>query len=492
MQENVKPEESEAIGAACPEPAIRFFDVGKTFRYHGARLSDEDEEGIAEEDDSKPEGLKPGETRTALENINLVILPGERVGIIGANGAGKTTLLNIVAGMSHPTSGRVVGRGSIVPLNHVTRPLNEKWSGLRNLRALARFLGFPAKIIDERAAKIARFAAMEDAILQPVATYSRNMYARLAFAAALELDGDIYISDDMLGVGDQAFQAKCFQRLVKLCEAGKTLLFATHKLKLVEQLCTRAVWLDKGQVRADNQPNTVVAEYRASPVADADVEGGADGQANVASAWFKQKYGVAYPLPRASIEPTYAIPDPERGELPDFPIENPALGGIVALELTAKSELEGIVAENAAFSVLARVNVLAQDTTVDLMFEIFRGKALVYQSLPAEPIFVQTPRGLVFEIGVDSSLLPDHLYRMRLSTVFAPAGEDRRFISRGQIFVATNNCGLKLHPRAKSFAWGAPPAAPLNMLELDWRLLKSDEQPVSNQSEGAPPVRQAS
>ena len=118
-----------------------------------------------EETKSDDSGLKPGETRVALQKINLSIFPGERVGFIGANGSGKSTLLSIVSGMSHPTSGTVVGRGSLIHLSEITKPFNPSWSGLRNLRVLAQFLGFPPELIEERAARIARFAGMEDSIL---------------------------------------------------------------------------------------------------------------------------------------------------------------------------------------------------------------------------------------------------------------------------------------------------------------------------------------
>ena len=483
MQDHVKPADSEPIGQPDPKPVIRFIDVQKTFRFHGARpIDDEDEEGIEEAtDEEEEEGehkLKPGETRIALQNINLSILSGERVGIIGANGCGKSTLLSIVSGMSHPSGGRVIGRGSVVPLNHVARPLNGKWSGLRNLRVLARLLGFPAEIIDERCTEIARFAGMDETILQPVATYSRNMYARLAFAAALELDGDIYVSDDILGVGDQAYQAKCFQRLEKLCEFGKTLLFATHKLKLIEQLCTRAVWLHRGQIRADSEPAKVIAQYLAGAIAERGGEEGKD--ANSISTWFRQKYGRDYPLPAPEIHELTPIPPDGNEEPKRLPSEECDPGGIVSLELTSKVGLQGVVEDNAVFFVRAHVNVPKQDITVDLMLEITTGKLPIYQSFLSEPAFARGPQELVIDIAVDSSRLPDNVYRLELRALLTLAESGRRFISKGHMFVATKNCRPQGLERAGAFVSEWPPdRSPLGTLELDWLVRPKDPEGVA-------------
>ena len=316
----------EEVKRAEIEPIIRFLDVSKIYKYSGIRTAaggdgadGGDEEGEDDDllpvDEDEKQVLRPGETRAALQNISMSILPGERVGILGVNGSGKSTLLNIVSGISYPTSGRVIGRGSLVPLSQVARPLNQKWSGLRNLRALARLLGFRAELIDERSDEIACFAEMKDAISQPIATYSRNMYARLAFAAALELDADIYVADDTLGVGDHAYQAKCFQRLVKLCNSGKTLLFATHKLKLIEQLCTRAIWLDKGRIRADSGPAAIIANYLArSEKSEAEEDEDEGDEVSAIRSWFRQRYGHDYPLREPEIQETWRVREPEDQE----------------------------------------------------------------------------------------------------------------------------------------------------------------------------------
>ncbi len=469
------------------EPVIRFIDVSKTFRFHGAiPVGDDDEEGdaVAEDTESDDKGLKPGETRVALQNINFSVMPGERVGIVGSNGAGKTTLLRIIAGLSLPTSGRVVGRGSIVSLSEVTRPISPLLDGQENLSLLARLLGFPAELIKERGAEIARFADMEKSMAEPVSTYSRAMYARLAFAAALQLDADIYIADDMTGVGDQAYQTKCLKRLVELSHGGKTLLFASHKLKMIEQLCTRVIWLHRGQVRADEQSMAVLNDYRAVAEEQADEERAEPGDAGEVASWFRQKYGVPYPLPASFVEGPYQVMSGMGGNTLQ-PVADTEVGGVVSIELVSQSEPPGVVKDNTAFLVRARINVVKPEITVDLMLEVIRGKVLVYQALIPEAMFVPSPQELDVEIAGDGSRLPDHVYRLRLIALFTPIEDDKRFLSSGHLFVATHNCGVKLDDRVRAFAssWGST-SSPLGTLRLNWQLLPRKE--VADEPPDAP------
>jgi ABC-type polysaccharide/polyol phosphate transport system ATPase subunit len=463
----------ETVKLGNPEPILRIVDVCKAFRYHGgaSSLEDEDEGDDEEIEDEDVEKLKPGETRLALRNINLSIFPGERLGIIGANGAGKSTLLNIVSGMSHPTSGSIIGRGSLVPLDKVSRPFNPKWDGLSNLRVLARLLGFPAELIDERRAEIACFADLEHAISQPVKTYSRGMYARLAFAAALELDGDIYTSDDVLGVGDQAYQIKCFDRLVKLCESGKTLVFATHKMKSIEQICTRVVWLDNGQVRADDESSSVITSYLARPSADQAET--VEHDEGTPRGWFKQKYRCNYPLPSPLVQQTRVIFDPEKGELES----GLPLSGIVSLELNStKTGLYGLIENNEMFSIRVRLGIATQNVIVDMMLRISTRNLLIYQSFLPRSLHIRGPQEFVFDIGIDSSRLPDNVYRIQLHVLFTNPEKKGRFTAKGNLFVATKDCGPSALPREKSFAVEeAPEGCPLGDIELDWRVIGLEE-----------------
>ena len=471
MQEHVKHWDSEAI--------IRFVDVCKTFKYHGGarRLGDEaDEDGIGDVDaEAEEQAPKICEARTALRNINISILPGERVGIVGVNGSGKTTLLSLLSGISLPSSGYIIGRGTLIPLNHVTRPLDARWDGRRNLRVLARLLGFSAELIDERLGQIASFADMKEALSQPVRTYSRNMYARLAFAAALELDGDIYVSDDALGAGDPAYRAKCFNRLVDLCQSGKTLIFATHKLKLVQQLCTRAIWLDRGEVRGDGDPSAIAAQYMAVLEEPATSLGGdEDGTPGDAldsdsedsfETWFKDKYGIVYPLASARTNQFRRI------ENEDISGQTLA-GGVIGIECLSTSNINNLVADNEVFRLRVELQIPLPNVDVDLMLEVIRvrGKMLLYQSLPSAPIKVTVPQTLTAEIPIEGRLLPDNVYLIRAKAVLHESGGSA-LVSMGEIYLATNNCGPGMPSRAAAFV---PPdsqqAVPISFIELDWHV----------------------
>ncbi len=467
MQESVKRMDSE--------PIIRFLDVCKTFKYHGgaSRFADIDEDGGDEaEEEEESDGPKRGETRIALQNIDFSIMPGERVGIIGGNGSGKSTLLKIVAGMSLPTSGRVVGRGLIVPLDQVTRPLNATWDGYDNLRMLARLLGFPPEKIDERSRRIASFADMEDAISEPVSTYSRGMYARLAFAAALELDGDIYISDDVLGVGDQAYQAKCYRRLVELCEFGKTLLFATHRLQQVGELCTRAIWLRKGQVQVDAQPVAVIESYRASMIEEQQAslqEAQASQETETISleTWFREKYGFIYPLPVCHSHWCRPIDNDS------LTWGDPALGGISELVCVHQGEANQIIADNETFLVRFNFSVPHMEVKADIMLEVVRGKILHYQSLLADTLYLEEPQTLSFEIPINSRLLPDGVYLIRIKAVLTRGSDPERLVSAADLYVATNNCGPDIPQRSERFTTALSPwRTPIQMLDLEWRVIE--------------------
>ena len=458
---------------------IRFLDVSKTYRYHGARRAleaeseEEDEDGEEEEDDDgEANKFGLGETHVALKDVSFAIEAGDRVGIIGRNGAGKSTLLNIIAGMSHPTTGRVVGRGSVIPLAHMMRPLNKDWNGLQNLRVLAQFLGFPIELVNQRQADIARFAGMERAILQPVSTYSKNMYARLAFAAALELDGDIYISDDFLGVGDQAYQAKCFNRLLSLCKEGKTLLFATHKLKLIKEICNRVIWLESGKLIADGDPGHVVAGYTVEdlPTDDLDEIASASDLVGVTTpteenqglpdAWVFKADGQSHPLPPTVIHaPTLvAVNDALSEETPNV------IGGIVDLNLIGNANPH--VVENNQPATIACGLKLPHEAELEIMVEISRDKILLYRSFLQQPFSAIAPQLLNVNISVPSDRLPDGVYRIEIHTCIKRLDGSPGLISRGELYIATRNCGPSPSPREKNFVVTAMQNRPA-LLEIE-------------------------
>ncbi len=197
----------------------------------------------------------------ALREISLTVRRGEAVGIIGRNGSGKSTLLQIIAGTLQPTQGRIETRGRVAALLELGAGFNPEFTGRENVYLNAAILGFTHKEVDARFADIAAYAEIGDFIEQPVKTYSSGMVVRLAFAVAVNVDPDILIIDEALGVGDARFQLKCARTIDRFIAKGVTLLFVSHDASMVKRLCNHAVLLEHGCVVYAGKPNDVVNLY---------------------------------------------------------------------------------------------------------------------------------------------------------------------------------------------------------------------------------------
>jgi lipopolysaccharide transport system ATP-binding protein len=199
----------------------------------------------------------------ALRDLSLQVRPGEVVGIIGANGAGKSTLLQLVCGTLTPSCGQLQVNGRVAALLELGAGFNPEFTGRENVFLSAAVLGMAHDEIAARFEEIVAFSGIEPFIDQPVKTYSSGMYVRLAFAVAIHVDPDILVIDEALSVGDGEFARKSFDRIMHLKEMGRTILFCSHALYQVEALCNRAIWLDRGQVRAEGDPASVIVDYNA-------------------------------------------------------------------------------------------------------------------------------------------------------------------------------------------------------------------------------------
>ena len=197
----------------------------------------------------------------ALTDVNLEIRSGESIGIIGRNGAGKSTLLQVLTGILQATAGSVQVRGRVAALLELGAGFNPEFTGRENVRLNAGLLGLSVPEIDARMDEILAFAEIGEHIDQLVKTYSSGMFTRLAFAVAVHTDPDILIVDEALSVGDVYFQRKCFRRIEELRERGCTLLFVTHAIDSVIQLCDRGVVLERGGVVFDGAAQDAVKAY---------------------------------------------------------------------------------------------------------------------------------------------------------------------------------------------------------------------------------------
>lgn len=197
----------------------------------------------------------------ALRGINLAVYPGEVVGLIGRNGSGKTTLLKALAGILGADRGRVEVRGKVGCLMSFGVGFKPNLSGRENVFINGLILGLRRREVAERLDKIIEFSELGDFIDAPVRTYSAGMRGRLGFSIAIHIDPDVLLLDEVLTVGDAAFKVKAGSILDRFREQGKTVLIATHGIDLVRRRCTRAVWLDAGQVRMDGPVREVTRAY---------------------------------------------------------------------------------------------------------------------------------------------------------------------------------------------------------------------------------------
>jgi ABC-type polysaccharide/polyol phosphate transport system ATPase subunit len=198
----------------------------------------------------------------AVRNVSFTICEGEMVGIVGRNGSGKSTLLKVVAGVYRPSAGRVDVKGMIAPLIELGAGFHGELTGRENILINGLILGYTKSEIKKREQSIIDFAEIGDFIDVPVKQYSSGMYMRLAFAVATEVDPDILVIDEILAVGDLAFQQKCKARLRDFRERGKTILFVSHSTGDVLTLCDRVIVLDQGRMMFDGDPEEAMRIYR--------------------------------------------------------------------------------------------------------------------------------------------------------------------------------------------------------------------------------------
>ena len=199
----------------------------------------------------------------ALTDVSFDVPEGGTLGIIGENGAGKSTLLKILAGTAQPTSGRMARNGRMAALLELGSGFHPDFSGRQNIYLNAALLGLKEKEIRDREQSIIEFSELQSAIDRPVKTYSSGMYVRLAFSIATSVDPEILIIDEALSVGDQRFQQKCIDRMMGFREVNKTLIICSHSMYLINELCSRAIWLKDGRVQRLGNTADVVSAYLA-------------------------------------------------------------------------------------------------------------------------------------------------------------------------------------------------------------------------------------
>jgi ABC-type polysaccharide/polyol phosphate transport system ATPase subunit len=234
--------------------------LGKAFLVHHNRIQDLKVRFVALFHAKHRETYEPF---WALRRVNLEANPGECLGLIGPNGSGKSTLLRILAGILLPSEGRALVRGRVAPMIELGVGFHGDLTGRENVYLNTSLFGLSRRETGRLYDAIVDFSELEDDFMDmPVKNYSTGMYMRLGFSIVVHLEADVFLVDEVLSVGDQEFQAKCLERIQALRAKGRTIVFVSHDLGLVERICDRALLLASGEVRGDGEPSRVLEAYR--------------------------------------------------------------------------------------------------------------------------------------------------------------------------------------------------------------------------------------
>lgn len=198
---------------------------------------------------------------TALNNVSFTVKKGETIGLIGRNGAGKSTLLKVISGILKPTSGSVTVRGNIVPMLELGSGFDFDLTGRENIFLNGAILGYDEDFLKEKYDEILEFSELGKFIEAPIRNYSSGMLARLAFSVAAIVKPEILIVDEILSVGDTAFQEKSRNRMLELMSGGTTVLFVSHSIEQIKEMCRRVVWLEQGQIKMIGVADEVCDAY---------------------------------------------------------------------------------------------------------------------------------------------------------------------------------------------------------------------------------------
>lgn len=204
---------------------------------------------------------KKPETRMILDNINLNIKKGETIALIGVNGSGKSTLLKLMTKIIYPTKGEVLVDGKLTSLLELGAGFHPDFTGRENIYFNAAIFGLTKAEINKRIDDIIEFSELEELIDNPVRTYSSGQYMRLAFSIAINVDAEILLIDEILAVGDQHFQDKCYAKLEELRDSEKTIVIVSHALNTLKKLCSRGIWIKDGTINMDGDINKVIDAY---------------------------------------------------------------------------------------------------------------------------------------------------------------------------------------------------------------------------------------
>src|SRR5688500_14893864 len=343
-----------------------------------------------------------GESRElwALKDVSFQVAPGTILGIVGANGAGKSTLLKIIARVTRPTEGRVLGRGRVVSLLELGAGFNPDFSARDNILMNAAMHGISRREVLERIDDIVQFAELDEFLDQPLRHYSSGMYLRLAFSVAINMRPDILLADEILAVGDIAFQERCLARVAEEGRRGLTVFFVSHDLAALSRLCHRIVWLDKGRLVREGHPDMILAKYQEAALRGTTIAGGSMGEVQLGR--------------HANV-----------------------VAEIASVRLL-NSAGETIGAAPTTEDVYVRVRVKARKPTAELrgIVDVHAKNVFVFRAVQPEP-FVVERRGVVdLLVRIPARLLNETTYRVSVTVMTFHAKESKVSLPNALTFMA--------------------------------------------------------
>lgn len=200
----------------------------------------------------------------ALKNVSFKVRRGETLGIVGPNGAGKSTVLKLIAGVTQPSKGKIIVNGKVSPLIELGAGFHPELTGRENIYLNGSILGLKRTEIDKKFKSIVDFAELWDFIDTPIKFYSSGMYMRLGFSIAISVEPEILLIDEILAVGDASFQKKCLEKMNEFKKNKVTIVFVSHNLGAIKDFCQRAIWLERGKIKEEGEPEKVITAYQTS------------------------------------------------------------------------------------------------------------------------------------------------------------------------------------------------------------------------------------
>jgi homopolymeric O-antigen transport system ATP-binding protein len=368
----------------------------------------------------------------ALKDVSFSVKKGTILGVIGPNGAGKTTLLKVLARVTPPTEGRIVGHGSVAPLLELGAGLQPDLTARDNIITYTTWHGVSRAELDRRMDEIVAFAEIEEFLDTPLKRFSSGMYVRLAFSIAVNMQPDILLADEILAVGDLSFQERCLRRVEEAGAAGMTVFFVSHDMGAIQRLCNRVIWLNAGRVVQDGDPATVVSQYEEA-------------------AWTLTAGGA------------------KRGKKGDHVNDH---GEILSVRLLSSEGREiGAVRHDDEVHIMVTFSMLTPGVTARCVIAMNTRGILAFRTAQPEDIVVREPGIFAVTLRIPANLLADTVYNVKVGILVVHEGRQTTLVQDNalafRVYAEHTTADRSLLTLYQGSSW-----AGVVMPRLDWKVTR--------------------